>query len=513
MKSMAFSLLANSNPEVNENQKMELTIGSLSFYVGPSGSIRLLDPVESGPSASKIKTITLYGSSVGSSSEVNSPVSFAAIENTKKELEEFNGTQEEPDEEVTADKSYDSQRDLATGSSGVSRSIHQLCVIITEAAKENGRADNAEVDTQVDKSRSNGKKEKEKIHVSNGEWRIIMSVINHGTEVPVNSRWEVLIGYQYALHQHRKKLREEKDEFRRSQENNSVSSGAYWDKYSDASESSRSRHRDPKHSRRTIAWAREENRIKSVSKHSSDNEEDFVQETPETTLVAAQAYLLTTQPEPGDPREHVHQAAIRSLGLVEDRLKKHPSEQKATYNKEKRRENFKRRPSQSQASESSGDEKRKVRRKDARNIIAQARVNNTRYASREENYEDDEKEMGALCFTRRVRRTRVPKGCKLPHDQQKYDGSQEPTLWLSDYLQAVQILRGTTAMAMQSMQLHLTGVAWSWLNTLSNDSIGSWGELESQFARNFRSTYKRPTSLEEVKSCVQRKDETLRSYI
>jgi hypothetical protein len=51
------------------------------------------------------------------------------------------------------------------------------------------------------------------------------------------------------------------------------------------------------------------------------------------------------------------------------------------------------------------------------------------------------------------------------------------------------------------------------LNTLPNESIGSWGELESQFARNFRSTYKRPASLEEVKACIQRKGETLRSYI
>jgi hypothetical protein len=63
------------------------------------------------------------------------------------------------------------------------------------------------------------------------------------------------------------------------------------------------------------------------------------------------------------------------------------------------------------------------------------------------------------------------------------------------------------------LQLHLTGAARSWLNTLPNDSIGSWGELENQFARNFRSTYKRPASLEEVKSCVQLKGETLRSYI
>jgi hypothetical protein len=66
---------------------------------------------------------------------------------------------------------------------------------------------------------------------------------------------------------------------------------------------------------------------------------------------------------------------------------------------------------------------------------------------------------------------------------------------------------------MQSLQLHLTGAARSWLNTPPNDSIGSWGELESQFRRNFCSTYKRPASLEEIKSCIQRKDKTLRSYI
>jgi hypothetical protein len=78
---------------------------------------------------------------------------------------------------------------------------------------------------------------------------------------------------------------------------------------------------------------------------------------------------------------------------------------------------------------------------------------------------------------------------------------------------AVRILGGTKATAMQSLQLHLTGAAWSWMNTLPNESIGSWGELESQFARNFHSTYKRPASLEEVKACVQKKGETLHSYI
>jgi hypothetical protein len=229
MNSTAFSLLANSNPEVNESQEMELTTGSLSFYVGPSGSTRLSDPVKSGPSVNKAERITISESSVGSSSEVNSPVSLTAIEDMQKRLEEFNETRGKPDMEATAVKIHDSPRDFATGSSGVSRSVHQLCVIITEAAEEDNHEGNKEVDMQVDKPRSNSKKEKEKIHVSTGEWRIIISAINHGTEVPADSRREVLMGYQYALHQRKKKLRKERDIFMRSRDDNSTSSGGYWD--------------------------------------------------------------------------------------------------------------------------------------------------------------------------------------------------------------------------------------------------------------------------------------------
>jgi hypothetical protein len=202
---------------------------------------------------------------MGSSSEANSPVSPAATENLQEKLKEFDKTWGEPDVEVTMDKSHDSSRDFASRSSGVSRSIHQLCIIITEAAEENNQEDNEEVDMQVDKLRSNGKKEKEKVHVSAREWRMIMSAINHGTDVPADSRREVLMGYQYALHQRRKKLREERDMFMRNPDYNSTSSGGYWDKYSDSSESSMERHRDPKHSRRTTAQTILESYMKSQS--------------------------------------------------------------------------------------------------------------------------------------------------------------------------------------------------------------------------------------------------------
>jgi hypothetical protein len=169
MNSTAFLLLASNNPEVDENQEMELTFESLSFYIGPSGSTRLSDLMKSGPSASKTERITASGLSVGSSSEVNSPVSLTATKDMKEKLEEFDETQGKPDMEEAVAKIHDISRDFAIKSSGVSRSVHQLCVIITEAAEEDNHEGNKEVDLQVDKPRNNSKKQKEKIHVSTGE--------------------------------------------------------------------------------------------------------------------------------------------------------------------------------------------------------------------------------------------------------------------------------------------------------------------------------------------------------
>jgi hypothetical protein len=131
----------------------------------------------------------------------------------------------------------------------------------------------------------------------------------------------------------------------------------------------------------------------------SDEEKNFVQETPEAALVAAQAYLLTTRPEPEDPREHMHQAALKILGLVEDKLRQCSSEKKSTFYEDQRKKNQRYQSSQSQSSDSSNDENHKAQAEDARNIITQKKVKKARYAWKEENYEDDEKEMGALCFT------------------------------------------------------------------------------------------------------------------
>jgi hypothetical protein len=221
--------------------------------------------------------------------------------------------------------------DFTTRNGSVSGNIHHVCVIIIEAAEDNDDVDNIVVNTHGNNPTNNNRKEKGKIYVSTGEWRIIMSAINHGTGIPADSRREVLMGYQYALHQHKKKLWEEKSGLRRSQENNSASSRAYWEEYNETSNSSEERHREPKHSRRRTERPREEDRAKSINTPLSDEEEEFIQETPEAALVAAQAYLLTTQPELGDPREHMHQMAIKILGLVGDELKRKYLGRESTY--------------------------------------------------------------------------------------------------------------------------------------------------------------------------------------
>jgi hypothetical protein len=84
MNSTAFSLLANSSAEVDENQEKEMTIGSLSIFIGPSGSSRLLDSTKQDSSASKPETVVMLESSEGSSSEVNSPVSLREAKNHRR---------------------------------------------------------------------------------------------------------------------------------------------------------------------------------------------------------------------------------------------------------------------------------------------------------------------------------------------------------------------------------------------------------------------------------------------
>jgi hypothetical protein len=177
--------------------------------------------MKSGPSAGKTTTAAMSESSVGSSGEANSPVSFTMIENIIEEFDEIMGNLDLKEISGHSDSSENFGRSIAadftTRSGGVSSNVHQVCLIITESGEDDDDVNTMIVNTQDGNPRISNRKEKEKIHVSAREWRSIMSTINHGTGIPVDSRREVLMGYQYTLHQHKNKLLEEKSKLMRSQ--------------------------------------------------------------------------------------------------------------------------------------------------------------------------------------------------------------------------------------------------------------------------------------------------------
>src|SRR4051812_14701089 len=159
-------------------------------------------------------------------------------------------------------------------------------------------------------------------------------------------------------------------------------------------------------------------------------------------------------------------------------------------------------------------------RRDARDDITQNKVNRgrRRRAAREE-YSDEQvsdediEPCGALCFTRSIRETRMQGGFKLNSTMLKYNGIEEPEAWLDDYLTAIKFQRGTNTTAMQYIQLMLESSTRHWLKNLPRGSFSSWKQFRGAFIENFKSTYKRPASLEELRAYKQGTRESLRACI
>jgi hypothetical protein len=290
---------------------------------------------------------------------------------------------------------------------------------------------------------------REKIRLSIDEWSAIRTVVDHGTPIPPNSSKDMLLGYHYALRQQAKQLAKEKIEIQKRKDSAIAASNAARRARSDASHTNSRRNRRHGSRYENLEYSERQSISKNLDSSflSVDEQGNIIPKTPEAALVAAQAYLFTTRLSPGDPREHMHRAALDGLKMVGNKLSE--KEEEAYHNKEAHKPRSPRRhnsPRHRSGSRRSRSPSPKQHGSPKHGGTRKSRSPNRRYG-----YEDDEKEMGASCFTRRVRTTPVPKGFKLPHDQQKYDGSQEPQSWLSDYLQAVQILGGTKETAMQSL--------------------------------------------------------------
>ncbi|KAK1681565.1 hypothetical protein QYE76_042413 [Lolium multiflorum] len=233
---------------------------------------------------------------------------------------------------------------------------------------------------------------------------------------------------------------------------------------------------------------------------SIDERGNIIPKTPEAGYMATQAYILASRPPPGDPREPLFNMAMAGVGVMGTAFATTPPEENPRQNSPRHTAAVQDPP----------------RTSGARDTAVQVRVDRARQERRERQHSPelaDEDMCGLPCFTRRVRKTRVPKGFKLPENFKKFDGLQDPEDWLVDYLEMVKLVGGTRATAMQSIQVHLSGAARSWIKKLPLNSIDSWENFENIFVKNFRSTCKKPASLEELRACRQKHDESMRKYI
>jgi hypothetical protein len=305
-----------------------------------------------------------------------------------------------------------------------------------------------------------------KIWLSTDEWSTTKAAIEQGTTIPVDASKEVLQGYHYALHRQLRQLAKERSKIRKRRESVSATSKVMHEACN-GSHTNSTRH--DRHGSRVENLEHSDRRNLSRNLDSSflsvDEQGNIMPKIAEEALVATQTYLYTMQPNLGDPKEHMHRATLQGLRLVGAK------EEEAHRNKgthKPRSPHYHSSPRLRSRSRRSRSPSPKYYKSPRHGGTRRSQSPNKAY-----DYEDDEKEMGAPCFTHRVRTTPLPKGFKLPHDELKYDGSQEPQSWLSDYLQAVRILGGSKEPAMQSLQLHLTGAAWSSLGKLERETIGS----------------------------------------
>jgi hypothetical protein len=174
---------------------------------------------------------------------------------------------------------------------------------------------------------------REKIQLSVDEWRIIKTGVEHGMPIPTNVSKNILLGYHYALRQQSKKLAKERIEIQKIRDSAIAASEAYHKVRSDASYTNSKRHRRHGSRFENLKYSERQSLSKNLDSSflSVDGQGNIIPKTPEAALVAAQAYLHTTRPNPVDPIEHMHRVALQGLKMVGNKLS--AKEEEAYHNK------------------------------------------------------------------------------------------------------------------------------------------------------------------------------------
>jgi hypothetical protein len=161
-----------------------------------------------------------------------------------------------------------------------------------------------------------------KIRLSAEDWNTIKVAIEHGAAIPADASKEVLLGHQYALRRQSRQLAKERSEIQKRRDSAIAASAALHEARSNASHTNSKRHNRHCSGTNNLEHSDRRNLSRNIDSSflSVDEQGNIMPKTPEAALVAAQTYLYTTQPNPGDPREHMHRAALQCLKLVGNKL-------------------------------------------------------------------------------------------------------------------------------------------------------------------------------------------------
>jgi hypothetical protein len=163
---------------------------------------------------------------------------------------------------------------------------------------------------------------REKVQLSVDEWRTIKTALEHCMPIPNNASKNMLLGYHYALRQQSKQLGKERIEIQKRRDSAIIASDAYHKARSDMSYTNNKRHHRYGSRYENLEYSDRQSLSKNLDSSflSVHEKENIIPKTPEAALVAAQAYQHTTRPNPGDPREHMHWAALQGLKMVGNKL-------------------------------------------------------------------------------------------------------------------------------------------------------------------------------------------------
>ena len=116
-----------------------------------------------------------------------------------------------------------------------------------------------------------------------------------------------------------------------------------------------------------------------------------------------------------------------------------------------------------------------------------------------------------LCFSDEVMEHQFLEGFK-PVNIESYDGTTDPALWIEDFLVHIHMACSDGLHAIKYLPLKLKGPARHWLNSLPENSIGSWEDLEDASRDNCQGTSIRPPDADDLSHIVQQPEESARNF-